>query len=107
MKRVAMKSIVVVLVWLLPLFFQNFSFDPARGTGQTISAGVTNSGNALGQQIDIDDDHRHVFVSLLSYFAANSTAVSSIPVERLTDRSEARLRADNRPIYQRISVLLI
>jgi hypothetical protein len=107
MERAAIKRIVLVLVWILPLLIQNCSFDLPNGTGETISVGILNGGKVLSRQIDIDDDHRHAIASPLPDFDASPTSASSIAATRRIERTETMPRAENRPIYQRTSVLLI
>jgi hypothetical protein len=107
MECAAIKRIVLVLVWILPLLIQSCSFDLPNATGQTISVSGTNGGKVLSQQIDIDDDHRHVIASPLPHFDVYPSSASSIVAELRTERTETSLRADNRPIYQRTTVLLI
>lgn len=107
MELVAIKRIVLVLVWILPLLVQNCSFDVPNAIGQTISVDVTNASKVLSQQIDIDDEHRHAVASPLLYFNPYPTSVSSIAATRRIQRTETTPRGDNRAIYQRTSVLLI
>ena len=103
----ATKRIALTVFLLLPLLIQSCSSELLLETGEMISVTVASAGKSLSLPIDIVDDPRRAFASSARYFAACPTPVLSIPVPLGTERVDATLRVDNRPLYQRISVLLI